>query len=93
MNVYYQRENTKKQTSFVHQTNLNNIKQLFEQFSGITLKKIRKKLFAFKHIALNLSTINNALKKIKITLKDASLEVDRRNAIAARKSYALKMET
>lgn len=73
-------------------TLLNKIEQLVEENPSITLKKIREMILDSEHVQLSISSIRNGLKSLRITLKCASLEVDRRNSprtIEERKEYAL----
>lgn len=70
---------------------LEQIETIVESEPGITLKNIRKKLFEQFNVMLALSTIFNGLKELKITLKMASIEMDRMNSASAienRRQYA-----
>lgn len=71
---------------------LDKIEKIVEENPCITLKMIQSKISNAEQIQLCLASISNALKQLKITLKCASMEVDRRNSIKTleeRKSYAL----
>lgn len=67
------------------------IEKTVEANPCITLNNIRRKIMESLHITLCVSTINNGLKRLRITLKSISTEVDRLNAaetILERKTYA-----
>jgi transposase len=73
-------------------TILEKIEQIVEENPAITLKNIRSKILESENVDLSLVSINNGLKRLRITLKNATKEVELRNAqttLDARKTYAL----
>lgn len=67
------------------------IERFVERDPGITLKNIKKKLFEETNVSLSISSINNGLRELKITLKLASAELDRMNnprTLELRQKYA-----
>jgi len=71
---------------------LNEIEGIIERNACITLKNISNKILENKNVHLSATSINNALKRLRITLKSATMNLDRLNApstIHQRKEYAL----
>lgn len=71
---------------------LKKIEEMVEENPCITLKNISKEILERYNIVLSINTIANGLKRLRITLKKASVQVDRRNnttTIEQRKNYSL----
>ncbi|XP_037808318.1 uncharacterized protein LOC119601452 [Lucilia sericata] len=71
---------------------LNKIEEIIERNSSITLKGIREKILEIHNVDLSTTSIHNALKTLRITLKTATINIDRINCdttIQRRIPYAL----
>ena len=68
------------------------IEAAVEEEPGITLRGIQDKLSSQHNIVVSITAVANGLKTLKITLKKASIEIDRmncENSIERRKQYAI----
>jgi len=72
---------------------LNEVEKLVEANPCITLKKIATQISENKNITLSTTSIFNALKSLRITLKNATINFDRMNSLCTidkRKQFAIQ---